>query len=111
MKSSEEVQQVGQKLVDPAEKLLRESVERKKDQRDREPKIATVDARNLSETSGWEAGTDGTRPERSKNFGNTLVNGHSKNTGDAIPAPTEFESGCDGNHDPRERSAGRKLRK
>ena len=112
-KANCKVQDVGQKLVDPSEKLRREAADRKKEQAKSNNavlKIATSVAKSSSKKSSWEGGTKGSDPLNNRHFGKTLVHEHGKNSSSPIPTPTEFEtSGVQ--HDPRERSAGRKLRR
>jgi len=107
------VQEVGQKLVDPSEKLRREAADRKKEQAkwgNAIPKIATSVAKSNSKKSSWESGSDGSRPESNRSFGSTLLHAHAKISSSAIPAPTAFEtSGVQ--HDPRERKSGARQRK
>jgi hypothetical protein len=64
-------------------------------------KVGTVVTRNISKREGWEKGTLGTRPEKSRTHGDTLVNEKSKQS-DHTPTLTAFESNS--GHDPRKRS-------
>jgi len=108
-------QSVGQKLVDPSEKLRRESADRTKEQTKSDnavPKVATSKAASLSEKSRWEAGTEGSDPLNNRHFGSQLIHEHGKNSGSEIPTLTEFEASSDNvGHDPRERKSGSKQRK
>ena len=77
-------QSVGQKLVDPSEKLRRESADRTKEQTKSDnavPKVATSKAASLSEKSRWEAGTEGSDPLNNRHFGSQLIHEHGKNSG------------------------------
>ena len=110
MKNAKKV--AGQALVDPSEKLRRESAERKKEQSksdNAKPKVSTVVAKSISEKSDWEGKTEGSNPLNNRHFGKTLVHEHAKDSSSDVPGRSEFES--DINHIPAERSSGRKLRK
>ena len=112
MKNNVKTQDVGQRLVDPQEKLRRESAERKKEQSksdNAKPKIATVIDKSISEKSDWESKTEGSNPLNNHHLGETLVHEHAKDSSSEVPGRSEFES--DINHIPAERSSGRKLRK
>jgi hypothetical protein len=63
-------------------------------------KVGTVAARNISKREGWEKGTEGTRPEKSRTHGDTLINENAK-ASDHTPTLSAFESNS--GHDPRVR--------
>ena len=58
--------------------------------KDLEGKVGTAVARNISQREGWERDGLGTRPEKSRTHGNTLINPKSKQS-DHTPALTDFE--------------------
>ena len=53
-------------------------------------KVGVSKAVNISETSGWEKQTGGTKPEDNRSFGKTLTHKHSKQSNHE-PQVTEFE--------------------
>lgn len=61
-------------------------------------KVGTSTARNISKREGWEKGTEGTRPEKSRTHGDTLISDKAK-VSDHTPTLTAFESNS--GHDPR----------
>jgi hypothetical protein len=55
-------------------------------------KVGTSVARNISKHEGWEKGSEGTRPEKSRTHGTTLVHEHSKQSNHEICGLTDFET-------------------
>jgi hypothetical protein len=61
-------------------------------------RVGEVITRNISKKSDWERGTLGTRPEKSRTHGDTLILENSKQS-NHTPGLTEFEQNS--GHDPR----------
>ena len=59
--------------------------------KDLEGKVGTAVARNISQREGWERDGLGTRPEKSRTHGKTLVHEHSKQSNHEIGGLTDFE--------------------
>ena len=73
-------------------------------------KVGTVVTRNISKREGWEKGTLGTRPEKSKTHGTTLVHEHSRQSDASVRELTEWEK-SGGQIDPRVRKGSPTLGK
>jgi hypothetical protein len=56
-----------------------------------EGKVGTATARNLSHREGWEKDGLGTRPEKSRSHGETLIHDHSRQSDHSIRDLTEWE--------------------
>jgi hypothetical protein len=54
--------------------------------------VGTATARSLSGRTDFEAGTEGTRPEKSRTHGNTLVHDHSRQSDHSIRDLTKWET-------------------
>ena len=64
--------------------------------------VGTATAKSLSRREGFEKGGLGTRPERSKTHGTTLVHEHSRQSDASVRELTEWEK-SGGQIDPRVR--------
>ena len=73
-----------------------------------EGKVGTSTAKSLSRREGFEQGTEGTHPDKSRTHGNTLVHEHSRQSDHSIRELTAWEK-SGGQIDPRVRKGSPTL--